>query len=106
MLSTYTDANGHYLFSGLCAGTYTVTVPTAPAGFTPSPSLVGTDRAIDSNGSPATVTLTAGNTQDRTVDFGFRVPPPPLTLACPAVTTGALGVPYSSALVTTGGTAP
>jgi len=70
--STTTDANGAYLFTGLPAGTYTVTVAT-PAGFTASPT--GTTNQIqDSNGSPATVTLPTNSSTNLTIDFGF-VPP-------------------------------
>src|SRR5206468_11795616 len=36
--STVTTAGGLYQFSGLCADTYTVVVPTSPPGFTTSPS--------------------------------------------------------------------
>ena len=68
--TTMTDSNGFYLFSDLCAGTYAVTVAT-PDGYTASPSLQGGDTAMDSNGSPATVTLTTDNSSDPTIDFGF-----------------------------------
>ena len=71
--TTTTDANGNYLFTGLPAGTYTVTVAT-PAGFTASPSNQGGDPAKDSNGSPAIVTLPTGTSVNLTIDFGF-VPP-------------------------------
>ncbi len=65
-----TDINGVYLFEGLYAGTYTVVVST-PSGYVKSPSVVGTNRAIDSNGSPATVTLSTNSSVDLTIDFGF-----------------------------------
>ena len=68
--TTTTNSTGYYLFTGVCAGTYTVVVA-KPAGFSPSPSLVGTNRAVDSNGSPATVTLTTNSSTDLTIDFGF-----------------------------------
>jgi hypothetical protein len=71
--TTTTDANGKYLFSGLPAGAYTVTV-TAPAGYAASPSKVGTDTTIDSNGSPASVTLATSSSSNLTIDFGY-VPP-------------------------------
>lgn len=70
--TTMTDSNGFYLFSDLCAGTYAVTVAT-PDGYTASPSLQGGDTAMDSNGSPATVTLTTDNSSDQTIDFGFHL---------------------------------
>ncbi len=71
-----TDANGHYQFTGLCAGSYTVVVLSGvPLGFIPSPSAVGGDRSVDSNGSPAPVTLSSNFTTDQTIDFGFRANP-------------------------------
>ncbi len=66
-----TDGDGVYQFDGLTAGTYTVVVAT-PTGYTASPKLVGTDRTIDSNGSPATVTLATNSSVDLTIDFGFK----------------------------------
>jgi hypothetical protein len=68
--TTTTDATGFYAFTGLNAGTYTVTVGT-PAGYTPSPTGQGTT-STDNNGSPATVTLTSYNSSDLTIDFGFK----------------------------------
>ncbi len=65
---------GYYQFSGFGAGTYQVKVDLAQAaltGMTVSPSLAGADRAVDSNGSPTTVTLTATSQSDETLDFGF-----------------------------------
>ncbi len=64
------DAEGHYLFTGLCAGSYTITVVT-PADYTPSPSLQGLSRALDSNGTQTTVTLGDSRTSNLTADFGF-----------------------------------
>ena len=69
-MSAVTDAQGHYQFSGLCAGSYTVSV-TTPDGWTPSPTLQGTSRAGDSNVNPSTVTLTDNSSSDLTIDFGF-----------------------------------
>jgi uncharacterized repeat protein (TIGR01451 family) len=69
--TTTTDANGNYLFTGLCADTYTVVIPSNPTGYNPSPILMGTNRSIDSNGSPTTVTLPANDSTDLTIDFGF-----------------------------------
>ena len=66
--TTTTNALGAYSFNNLAPGTYTVSV-VAPSGYLVSPSLVGTNRAIDSNGSGTSVTI-AGNT-DNTIDFGF-----------------------------------
>ena len=76
-----TGQTGYYQFTGLCNGTYTVTVAT-PSGDSPSPVVPPpTPGAIVSVNSPATVTLPDNNSSDQTVDFGF-VPP------C----TGAIGV--------------
>lgn len=72
--STTTDANGYYLFSGLAAGSYTVTAAT-PTGLTPTLSNQGGDPALDSNGSPASVTLATDSSEDLTIDFGFVLPP-------------------------------
>ena len=67
---TATDAAGFYSFTGLCAGTYTVTVET-PVGFNATLSNQGSDRSVDSNGSPAVVTLFTNSASDFTIDFGF-----------------------------------
>lgn len=66
--TTVTNAAGVYEFSGLAAGTYTVTVA-RPAGTVPSFDADGT-------GTPdvASVVLAAGTT-DRTQDFGYTNPP-------------------------------
>jgi len=70
-ITTTTDVNGNYQFTGLCAGTYTVTVST-PCTYSPSPTAQGGDTAKDSNGSPiATVTLGSNSTSNQTIDFGF-----------------------------------
>jgi hypothetical protein len=82
-----TDASGRYQFTGLAAGTYTVSF-TTPAGYTLTDATVGTDRTIDSNFTAvtprvtttptvrgvnsATVTLAAGAT-DQTIDGGLRL---------------------------------
>lgn len=72
---TTTDGSGNYAFSGLCAGAYTVTVnpATLPARYTQTSSMSGDDRAADSNGSPATVSLPT-NTSDTSLDFGYKPP--------------------------------
>lgn len=69
--STTTDASGNYLFSGLLAGSYTVTVTTPAGGYLPTTAVVGPDRTTDSNGSPASVTLAANDAVDLTIDFGY-----------------------------------
>lgn len=69
--------NGYYQFTGLCAGTYTVTVDqtTLPPGYTATTSnATGSTPANDSNGSPATLTLTTDTSFDQTIDFGYVSP--------------------------------
>ena len=71
LAATTTDGNGYYQFGGLCAGSYSVEV-TTPIGYGPSPSHApGSTPSNDSNGSPASVLLPAGNSLDQTIDFGF-----------------------------------
>ena len=71
--TTVTGANGAYSFTGLPAGTYTVSAAT-PAGMTAAPvNASGSTPSNDSNGSGATVTLAAGEA-NTTIDIGF-VPP-------------------------------
>ncbi|GFO58129.1 hypothetical protein GMST_04540 [Geomonas silvestris] len=74
--SAVTDADGHYLFTGLCAGSYTVSVVT-PEGYLPSPTLKGGSRASDSNPTPSAVSFGDNRGSDLSVDFGFwKVPQP------------------------------
>ena len=76
--TTTTDADGGYQFAGLYAGKYTVEVDTssgALTGFSATFSGIGSNAAIDSNGSPATVTLVNDNSVDLSIDFGY-VPNP------------------------------
>src|SRR5579871_1588901 len=75
LATTTTDANGVYSFGGVCSGTYSVQVMSGiPAGFTPTTSNAGADRTVDSNGSPALVTLATNQSVDNTIDFGY-IPP-------------------------------
>jgi hypothetical protein len=50
-----------------------VDLSTAPPGFSPTDSFQGSDTAMDSNSSPADVTL-LDNSSDQTIDFGFESP--------------------------------
>jgi hypothetical protein len=70
---TTTDMNGMYLFQGLCAGDYRVE-PETPEGLVPTDCEVGDDPTIDSNCSPAMVTLETDESVDLTIDFGFYEP--------------------------------
>ena len=78
--SLTTDANGNYLFSGLCAGTYKVCV-IPPQGTVLSPANQGfnddvdSDGEVDSDGVCTTVTLPTSNTVNLTNDFGFYQQP-------------------------------
>lgn len=68
-----TDLNGGYLFSGLAPGNYIVSFPPNIAGFTPTPSNVGSNDAIDSDADASgnvTVTLGAGE-NNLTIDAGY-----------------------------------
>ncbi len=69
-----TDGNGYYQFTGLCPGTYTVTVTTPPPGYTPTTcEAPGSTPANDSNCS-GTTNLTTANPSDQTIDFGYVLP--------------------------------
>ena len=76
LASVTTGAHGIYHFTGLCAGSYTVSVDetTLPAGFSPTAAAGGSDSALDSNGSPAAVTLPADDSSNLTIDFGYLSP--------------------------------
>ena len=64
-----TDTNGNYAFESLRPGTYRVQF-TPPAGYLVSPELQGEDRAVDSDGLSATVTVGAGE-KVTSIDSGF-----------------------------------
>jgi hypothetical protein len=51
-----------------------VDTSTVPAGFTQTLAGVGPDRAVDSNGSPAVVTLATDAASNLTIDFGLAPP--------------------------------
>ncbi len=73
-MMTGADASGRhgfYRFAGLCAGAYSVVAMT-PDGHTPtSPCSTSQTGGSDSNCSPASVTLTADNDVNLTIDFGY-----------------------------------
>ena len=64
-----TDANGKYTFENLLPGDYKVSF-TTPAGYAATVSDAGADRAKDSNGAEASVSLAQGQ-DDATVDYGL-----------------------------------
>ena len=63
-----TGADGKYTFENLLPGDYKVSFQ-APAGYEATVSDAGADRAKDSNGAEASVSLVQGQTDD-TIDFG------------------------------------
>ncbi|WP_141755901.1 SdrD B-like domain-containing protein, partial [Staphylococcus sp. HMSC065E08] len=65
-----TDKDGHYEFTNLPNGDYTVTFET-PEGYEPTVTNNGDD-ALDSDGS--TVTVTINNADNPTIDSGFYKP--------------------------------
>ncbi|PID79286.1 MAG: hypothetical protein CSB19_02570, partial [Clostridiales bacterium] len=66
-----TDASGFYEFSGLANGDYTVEF-TAPEGYVKTLDSQGDDRALDSNGLVAEVTI--DDADDLTIDLGLIKP--------------------------------
>lgn len=73
--TTVTNENGEYLFAGLADGTYSVGFTNLPAGFDFSaPSATNDATGSDANratGRTTTVTLNAGNRNDRSLDAGI-----------------------------------
>ena len=87
LATAITDANGYYAFTSLCAGSYRVdldasTLPaTAPgASWAESPRGAGDDEAVDSNGTPAPVTLADDFVDDVTIDFGYYLAQPSIDI--------------------------
>jgi hypothetical protein len=75
--TTITNGTGDYLFTGLCAGTYSVRVvdATLPAGVVASDvNASGSTPANDGNPSPSSVVLTTSSSSDLTIDFGYYTP--------------------------------
>ena len=79
-VSTITDANGSYEFTGLAPGAYGVQfdLATVPAGLVPTRRDAGGDDALDSDADAAGITpITsplASGAVDRTLDLGLVVP--------------------------------
>ncbi|MEM7393863.1 MAG: SdrD B-like domain-containing protein, partial [Verrucomicrobiota bacterium] len=72
LMTTVTDANGLYQFSGLVPGDYAVVVR-PPAGFQFTLSDQGADDTLDSDASPTIVSLSSGIGRDD-VDVGLYLP--------------------------------
>jgi len=75
-LAAVTNANGYYLFTGLTAGDYAVTVDptTLPAGMAPTFDYDGT-------ATPHTASLTLGAGESNlAIDFGYHLPRPDFTI--------------------------
>jgi len=71
-----TDVNGAYLFEGLCAGTYAVKIDET----TLRPGLQRCEDGLGQNRtSPAMSTLATDASEDLTLDFCYKEPPPPCT---------------------------
>ena len=72
---TTTNVNGEYLFTGLADGNYSTGFTNLPAGFDfTATSLTNTTNGSDADrtsGTTTTVTLNAGNRNDRTLDAGL-----------------------------------
>ncbi len=72
---TTTNVNGEYLFTGLADGNYSTGFTNLPAGFDfTTASLTNTANGSDADrtsGRTATVTLNAGNRNDRSLDAGL-----------------------------------
>jgi len=101
-------SQGYYQFANICQGSYSVVVPVQPAlsGFVPSPSMAGgSNPSNDSNGSPASVTLSSTTPVNETIDFGFTGPSQ-VTIQCAANSTGEVGVPVNIQISATGGVTP
>ena len=83
-LTTTTDHPGYYLFSGLCQGDYTVSIPSNPAGLVPTTPLSGNgnDGQVYDSNNPAgtTVNLPSNNAHNQDVDFGYVYPTAPASL--------------------------
>jgi len=118
--TTTTDTNGNYLFDGLCAGDYTVSI-TTPNGFvhtvahqgcggTPGDVHNPNDSNCECTGADncdICVTLPADDTVDLTIDCGYIGAAPCLTLAKTADSDTALAggqMGYTYSITNCGGT--
>ena len=71
----FTDSTGHYQFTGLCAGTYSVQIDTTtlPAGYSPSPANRG-NGSNDGRSSPYLIQLATDSSENFNADFGYCSP--------------------------------
>ncbi|EGQ1627320.1 YSIRK-type signal peptide-containing protein, partial [Staphylococcus pseudintermedius] len=72
-MTTKTDKDGKYLFTGLENGEYTVTFSELPEGYEPTKTQVGDDK-LDSNGLESKVTI--NNANNYSTDLGIVKPEP------------------------------
>ena len=87
------NPSGYYQFTGVCPGSYFVSVNqnqpnlTGP-GYLPTVAMAGNDPAVDSNYSPSVTSLHTIHDADETIDFGFTTVTPagPTTLVYTGVT--------------------
>jgi uncharacterized repeat protein (TIGR01451 family) len=108
-----TGTPGYYQFTGLCQGSYTVSVnsATVPASLIPTSPLSanGNDLAPDDSNNPIGTTLTLANdsSSNQTIDFGYVEATPKLTVTKSCTDALAPGQPiYFSATVTNTGNEP
>jgi len=97
-----TDTDGAYLFTQVCAGTYTVEA-TRPNGYVATKTLQGADTGADSNPNPETVAMVGDQDSDLTIDFGF-VSTGGTEMCVASGTAGAPPVPVGTLFVTDLGT--
>ncbi|EPU7789887.1 TPA: carboxypeptidase regulatory-like domain-containing protein [Staphylococcus pseudintermedius] len=73
-MTTTTDENGKYLFTGLENGEYTVTFSELPEGYVPTKTQAGGNTELDSNGLESKVTI--NNANNYSTDLGIVKPEP------------------------------
>lgn len=76
--SMQTNAAGFYQFTGLCPGTYSVSVVT-PAGYALTP-VRSSDPNIDLDANNTPQTVVSNNDANTTIDFGFYKPMPAIDI--------------------------
>jgi hypothetical protein len=90
--------------------TYSITTGSLPAGLTLNPvtgAITGTPTTAGPFNFTAQVVDSTGTAAGTaTSNCGITIAPPTITAECASMTAGTVGVPYSSAITVTGGTAP